>query len=91
MTAKAISRTHLYDIIHNPIYVGKVLYKGTIYEREHEGIISKETFEGVQELLRTSWKSHGFDRTRVEGLLRDLFYCGKCGSPIVPTYGKKNG
>lgn len=91
LTARPISRTHLYNMVYNSVYIGKVLYKGKIYEGEHEGVIFKERFNAVQELLRTSWKSHGFARTRVEGLLRGLLYCDKCGAPIVPTYGKKNG
>lgn len=91
LTAKPISRTHLYNMVHNPLYMGKVLYKGKMYEGEHEGLISEETFNAVQEMLRNSWKSHGFARNRVEGVLRGLLYCGKCGSPMVPTYGKKNG
>lgn len=28
LTAKPISRTHLYNIVHNPLYMGKVLYIG---------------------------------------------------------------
>lgn len=91
LTAKPISRTHLYNIVHNPLYMGKVLYKGKIYEGEHEGLISEETFNAVQEMLRSSWKSHGFVRNRVEGVLRGLLSCSECGAPMIPTYGKKNG
>ena len=89
--ARPISRAHLYRIIHNSTYIGQVLYKGKIYEGEHEGIISRETYDKVQELLRSRLINHGFTRKRIPGLLRGLLYCKECGSDMVPVYAKKNG
>lgn len=89
--ARPISRAHLYRIIHNPTYIGQVLYKGKIYEGEHEGIISRETYDKVQDLLRSRRINHGFTRKRIPGLLRGLLYCKECGSDMVPVYAKKNG
>ncbi len=89
--AKPISRAHLYRMVHNPLYIGKVLYKGKIYDGEHAGIVSEDTFNAVGKMLAESWKSHGFPYTRIEGVLRGFLFCKKCGSPMIPTYGKKNG
>ncbi len=84
--ARPISRAHLYRIIHNPTYIGQVLYKGKIYEGEHEGIISRETYDKVQELLRSRRINHGFTRKRIPGLLRGLLYrCQKKGYASCPT------
>lgn len=38
-------------ILRNLVYIGKVHYKGNIYEGEHEGIVQETLFNEVQELL----------------------------------------
>lgn len=88
---RPISRTHLYSMVHNPVYIGKVLYKGKIYEGEHEGLIPEKTFNAVQKLLAEKYTARGFVRKRIEGVLNGLLYCKACGSKMVPTYGKKKG
>ena len=35
-------KNHLYRMLRNPVYIGKVEYKGEVYEGEHEGIIDME-------------------------------------------------
>lgn len=89
--ARPISRAYLYRIVHNPVYIGKVLYKGKIYEGEHEGLIPEKTFNAVQKLLAEKYTARCFVRKRIEGVLNGLLYCKACGSKMVPTYGKKNG
>ena len=38
-------------VLRNPVYIGKIHHKGSIYEGEHEAIISEELFNQAQELL----------------------------------------
>lgn len=40
-----INKSTIYKILCNQIYIGKILHKGTVHEGEHDGIVSKETFE----------------------------------------------
>lgn len=40
-----INKSTIYKVLCSQIYIGKILHKGTVYEGEHEGIVSKETFE----------------------------------------------
>ena len=82
-------RAGLHYLVHNPLYIGKVLYKGKIYEGEHEELVSEDTFNAVQALSRDVWRTQVNKHRPIEGLRRDILYCGKCGSHIVPTYGKK--
>ncbi len=89
--ANPISRAHLYRIIRNPVYVGKVRYKNKLYPGEQEGIVSAEVFQEVQDLLDAKRIKRGYTRKLIDGLLRGLLYCKECGSKMVPTYGKKNG
>ncbi|HRK98460.1 MAG TPA: recombinase family protein [Alphaproteobacteria bacterium] len=41
----SINKSTIYKILCSQIYIGKILHKGTVYEGEHEGIVSKETFD----------------------------------------------
>src|SRR5208337_3758185 len=46
-----ISRGHLYWILSNPIYVGRLRHKGQIHDGLHSAIIDPETFDPVQQKL----------------------------------------
>ena len=50
----AFSRGHLYLILSNPIYIGRIPHKGRSYEGEHEAIIDAETWDKVQAQLATN-------------------------------------
>ena len=41
----AFSRGHLYSLLSNPIYIGRIPHKGRSYEGEHEAIIDAETWD----------------------------------------------
>lgn len=90
-TARPISRAYLYRIVHNPVYIGKVLYKGKIYEGEHDGLVTEKIFNAVQKLLSEKYTARGYVRKRIEGVLNGMLYCKECGSRMVPTYAKKKG
>lgn len=42
-----LSPSTLYQIIKNPIYIGKIKYKGNLYKANHPAIISEELFNKV--------------------------------------------
>ena len=50
-TDKSFSKGHLYKLLQNKVYIGMVHHKGNYFEGEHEGIISKELFTEVQNLI----------------------------------------
>ncbi|MBM7713284.1 recombinase family protein [Siminovitchia sp. FSL H7-0308] len=85
------SETTISNILSNPIYIGKLKYKGEIYEGEHEPIIEEDLFNRTQELLakRTS-KTNPFRKTY---LLSGIIYCGLCGARMNGRSGGllKNG
>lgn len=45
---KAYAKKRIEDILKNPLYMGKVLYEGELYDGKHEPIISEELFYRVQ-------------------------------------------
>jgi site-specific DNA recombinase len=78
----------------NVIYIGKVNYKGEIYQGEHESIVDARTFDKVQELLSNAVPAR--DRASVtrnkEGfLLRSLIRCDQCKSVMTSSFARSHG
>ena len=46
---KPFSRGHLYALLSNPLYIGKIRHRQALYEGRHEAILDAETFETAQE------------------------------------------
>ncbi len=46
-----ISRGHLYKILSNPIYFGRLTHKGQVHEGLHDPIVDHETWDRVHRLL----------------------------------------
>lgn len=58
------TRGHLYRILTNPIYVGRVHHKGAIYDGQHNGIVDPDIWQRVQDQLtiaetRKASQKHG--------------------------------
>jgi hypothetical protein len=47
-----ISRGHVYRILSNPIYVGRISHKGQVHEGQHPPIVSQDMWDKVRLLLR---------------------------------------
>ncbi len=91
-----VHRGHPYDknrlhaLLRNPIYTGKMRYNGTLYEGEHEAIVSEEIFEQVQRKLAANRNvpihakpnKHG-------GILKGILRCKACDSGMSHSYSKK--
>ena len=81
------ARGSLYHLLKNPIYRGKIVHKGKVYDGEHEAIVDEQLWEHVQHRLR----ENAPDRKRPENahqraLLQGLMFDPE-GRPMVPTYG----
>jgi len=77
---KAIAR-----IVKNPIYIGKITYKGKTYDGLHPPIISPEEFHNVQNLIARRSKNRS---TNSSYLLSGLIWCGFCGARMKATWSK---
>ena len=77
---KPYSIKRIEDILKSPVYTGKVVHKGEIFEGKHTPIISNELFYRVQLLLE------GSENKRPKGniyLYSNLIKCAKCGYSMV--------
>lgn len=88
-----ITKTSLEQILKNPFYYGVMRWKGEIRSANHEPIIDKTLFDGVQEKL--SGKSPFQPQPqKLDFLYRGLLFCGECGCSITAerhTKKQKNG
>jgi len=75
-----LRRQHIYKLLANVVYSGRISAGDEIYPGEHEAIIDQKTFELVQERLKQNGSGRKTERVKVEALLRGLLYCSCCGS-----------
>tara|TARA_R110000772_G_scaffold38016_9_gene89940 strand:+ start:1448 stop:3049 length:1602 start_codon:yes stop_codon:yes gene_type:complete len=88
---KPISRGNLYRLLGNPIYKGDIRHKDKVYTGQHEGIISVETWEKVQSLLKTNNDSAKSGlRAKQPSILAGVLYDDK-GNAMSPSHAVKNG
>jgi DNA invertase Pin-like site-specific DNA recombinase len=87
----AFSRGHLYLIISNPIYIGRIPHKGNSYEGEHEAIIDAETWDKVQAQLATNaGRKRGRTSSKDPSLLAGLLFTAE-GVPFTPSHAVNHG
>jgi len=82
-------RGSLFHLLKNPIYRGKIMHKGEVYEGEHEPIVDEELWDAVQAKLAKlapprMLPTNDSQDAMLRGLLSD-----QQGRPMVPTYTSK--
>jgi site-specific DNA recombinase len=81
------ARGSLFYLLKNPVYRGKIVHKGKVYDGEHEAIVDEDLWERVQ--LHLAAKAPPRMRPtneRQQAMLRGLI-SDPHGRPMVPTYG----
>jgi site-specific DNA recombinase len=83
---RPFTKTSLYHLLTNVVYLGKVRYKDEVHDGEQPALIDPETFQRVHALLR----SHGPSPAacapgRCVALLRGLLRCTPCGCAMTPS------
>lgn len=77
--------------LRDPIYLGKIPWKGVIYEGRHPALIDEETFNKCQEIMTAH--NQNASRQRIHNyLLRGFVFCNKCGKRLwADKHTKKSG
>jgi site-specific DNA recombinase len=85
-----LSRGHVYRLLSNPIYVGRIAHKGQVHEGQHPPIVPQELWEQVQRGLRDHL---GAARTKRTHQSSDALLAGKLfddrGNRMSPTWARK--
>lgn len=89
---RAFDKNTLYNLLTNVVYLGQVRYQDEIYPGEHAAIVSPETFQKVQDLLRLNHRNGGARvRNKYGALLKGLIHCVPCGCAMTHSHTTKNG
>jgi len=85
-------KTNVSRILNDPVYIGKVRYKGSVYDGQHQAIISNELFNAVQGILQANnITKSGYRQAENTFLLKGLIRCGSCKTAMAPSYAIKKG
>jgi site-specific DNA recombinase len=69
------------DFLRNPFYYGMFVYRGEMHEGTHEPLVTKATFDAVQEAMKERSKACS---VRLKSYVyRGLLKCGECGCGVT--------
>jgi site-specific DNA recombinase len=89
---RRFNKNDLFRVLTHIIYTGKINYKGTIYEGEHEAIVDADVWQRVQDTLRRNGSTGGREvRNKYGATLKGLLYCTPCGTGMGHAYTCRNG
>ena len=84
------SRGHLYCLLANPIYIGKLPHKEKLHDGKHEAIVAEDLWERVQARMRNN--KHG---TEMPAAKHPSLLAGKLeaadGHKLIPSHAVKQG
>ena len=83
------SRGALYNMLANPIYIGKIKHKDNVYEGLHDGIIDEDIWNQVQQKLsEQAAKPRGHTKASSDNILKGLLFDYN-DTPYSPVFTKK--
>jgi DNA invertase Pin-like site-specific DNA recombinase len=90
-TGRTFAYGHLYHLLQNPIYSGRIRHKKVTYEGQHPAIIDQATWDLVQARLANNRirRRNSSGARNPSPLVGRLF--ADTGSPFTPTHAVKNG
>jgi len=89
---RPFDKSRLWDHLTNWTYVGKVRYRGEVFEGEHEAIVDGALWDEVQDALRRNGRgSRSEGRLKHESLLRGLLVCQHCNAVLINHFSVKSG
>jgi site-specific DNA recombinase len=74
----------------NRIYVGEMHHGGKWFKGEHQAILDRQTFERVQDLLKSNRVTRRIKHSESGALLRGKLFDDK-GNAMSPSFSSKNG
>jgi site-specific DNA recombinase len=80
------SHTAVLTVLRNPVYVGKVYFRGSLHDGPHEHLVDQKLFSRAQALLSERGEDYSKRASATsEFLLAGLVVCTKCGKHFVGT------
>ena len=85
------TRGHLYQLLHNPIYVGEIAHKGKTYPGQHEAIVERKLWGAVQKMLDDQAPARRSTTNSKQGCILTGLVFDESGDRLSPSYCRKNG
>lgn len=89
VTGKAFTTTTIYNLLKNPIYLGKLKYKDSIYDGEHNPIIDQDIWDKVQNKLKSRTVNKNGRKNKVAPFLLKGKIFDDAGRKYSTTYTSK--
>ncbi len=86
---RAFSRGHLYKILTNPVYIGKIVHRDQIYEGQHPAIIEIAIWDQVQAQLLSNRQSETKRRSTPSDSLLLGLVVDESGHRLIPSHSQK--
>jgi len=81
-----LSKSRIFTILRNPVYIGKIKYNEKIQQGNHVSIISQELFNLAQQMHKKCFKKIRLNKSF---LLSGLIRCKECNSYMTPSHTNK--
>jgi site-specific DNA recombinase len=88
---KPFSRGHLYTLLSNPIYTGRIAHKGQLYAGQHSALIKDETWTAVQNQLAANAGDHRRRAKAAEPSLLAGLLVDARGERLTPSHAVNKG
>jgi site-specific DNA recombinase len=88
MGGARLSRGHLYWILSNPIYAGRLRHKGRIHQGLHPPIVDQGTWDEVQQRLRAQTQARRASTKEEHSFLAGKLYDDR-GNRMGPSHARK--
>src|SRR5215813_1217065 len=85
------SRGHLYRLLSNPIYTGRIAHKGHLYPGQHPALIEEETWTAVHNQLAANAGTHRRNPKAAEPSLLAGLLVDAQGERLTPSHAVKKG
>jgi site-specific DNA recombinase len=88
---RPFSRGHIYGLLSNPIYTGRIAHKDELYPGLHPALIDEETWTAVRNQLAANTSDHRHRAKAAEPSLQAGLLVDARGERLIPSHAIKKG
>jgi site-specific DNA recombinase len=85
-SGRRMTKSEIHRILHNPIYAGEFVWNGRTYQGVHEPLISRRTFDEVQDVFKLANRPK---YTKHRYAFAGVISCGRCGCAMTAELKKQ--